>query len=154
MNKKFKLPKTFALKWVKALKSRKYKQGNSFLINTLTSAKEATIENSTFCCLGVGAVVCGTPIEYLVRMSYIDRRLFKEIPKEIGGSSSILVKVLSRLNDGISRDEFNRLNKKYNFRPNIIEWWKQQPESTLIKTPFSTIANFIEDNCEFIDESK
>lgn len=152
MKKTFKLPKDFATKWVEALRSEKYKQGSGALV--ATGSNSPTIKNSKFCCLGVGSHLCNVEIDRMVDKPYIDRRFFKTVPQEIGGAKSKLVRVLSRLNDGISKLEFGRLNKKYNFRSDFIDWWSERPEATLIQTPFKTIADFIEDNCEFIEEPK
>lgn len=50
--KKFRLPKEFAEKWLAALRSGEYKQGKSLLCQTAHGA-------TTYCCLGVAGAVCG-----------------------------------------------------------------------------------------------
>lgn len=46
------MKKGYMKKWVKALRSGKYKQGRSFLKR----------EDGTYCCLGVLTEVCGEPL--------------------------------------------------------------------------------------------
>lgn len=46
------MKKGYMKKWVKALRSGKYKQGKSFLKR----------EDGTYCCLGVLTEVCGEPL--------------------------------------------------------------------------------------------
>lgn len=53
---KDKLPKVFKKKWIAALRSGKYKQGQLHLYIK---------EENSFCCLGVAEVVCGTPVHLL-----------------------------------------------------------------------------------------
>jgi hypothetical protein len=50
MEKQFKLPTEFTLKWLEALRSGEYKQGKGYLYNSV---------DNTYCCLGVAGVVCG-----------------------------------------------------------------------------------------------
>lgn len=49
---KFKLPKDVKSKWVKALRSRKYKQGCQVLVKTTLDIK-TNKKVDVFCCLGV-----------------------------------------------------------------------------------------------------
>lgn len=48
MDKKYRLPKEFAEKWLEALRSGEYEQGYGCLFT-----------NNRFCCLGVGCVILG-----------------------------------------------------------------------------------------------
>jgi hypothetical protein len=97
-----KLSKRFKDKWVKALRSGDYKQTQS----TLYDGKDG------YCCLGVGAIVCGVPKHKLLNIGLLNNKynsdLVKEykIPKQIVGESdpydedyNIIVDKLSTFND-------------------------------------------------------
>lgn len=104
MTKKYTLPKEFAEKWVKALRSGRYRQGD-----------EGLYFNSCYCCLGVGCIVAGaTPEEIVGEATAIvdidstfryfkisDKEFYKRIPKEIKGNAidNDLVSELVKLND-------------------------------------------------------
>lgn len=95
IEKEFKLPKKFAIKWLKALRSGKYKQSVHYLKSP-----------HGYCCLGVAGRVCGLTdkkIEGLdwLSNSKITQEDLKLIPKELQGSSyyNELVTTLSEMND-------------------------------------------------------
>lgn len=133
MKKKFTLPKEFALKWLEALRSGEYKQGERFLANKGVQ--------TTFCCLGVAGRICGYSVEQLNSTHFFKSELFGKVPNEIVGSSeNELSLTLSRLNDGIILDINSESD--YNFR---VDYKKGEP----LKLNFNQIADFIEDNVKF-----
>lgn len=93
-----KLPIEFKTKWVEALRSREYEQGNGYLHN-----------NGKFCCLGVSCIMSGyltTDLKgAIVIMNGEDHNLldrdFSKIPSMIKGTSSNnkIVSFLTKHND-------------------------------------------------------
>ena len=90
-----KLPKRFKDKWVKALRSGDFEQAEGTLFDG---------ENK-YCCLGVGAVICGIPKIEILNFGYIEEHLFSlikqyKIPKQIvGDNRNEIVAKLSGFND-------------------------------------------------------
>lgn len=88
-----KLPKEFKEKWVAALRSGEYKQGESFLKNT----------NDEYCCLGVGCLVAynGAPPLDILGEEWISPD-FELVPIELrgDGSRADMPYLLSNMNDG------------------------------------------------------
>ena len=105
MDKKFKLPRKFAEKWLAALRSGKYKQTDGTLYNP---------EDDGYCCLGVACRV-EYPLSYLESDSDINngyasvihkspwdlKKDLEKIPVELKGivSKNDLVRILTELND-------------------------------------------------------
>ena len=99
--KNFKLPKEFTEKWLKALRSHDYEQGDGTLYDA---------NSNTYCCLGV-ACRMEYPLQYLKASdgyaSLIEKSQdqlkfdLKKIPKELKGNliTNRLVKRLTRMND-------------------------------------------------------
>ncbi len=134
MEKKFTLPKEFALKWIEALRSGEYKQGESTLV--ATNSLKPTLENTKFCCLGVAGYICGFSIKELNSFFYLEKNTHKAPAQISGGVENDLVRILSTFNDG-----FGDIGYKdaFTFRGDFKT-----------RLNFSEIANFIEDNVEFI----
>lgn len=91
---KLKLPKVFKKKWVAALRSGKYKQGQYRLHDTAEQG---------YCCLGVACRVAG--VNSKLSTTYITPKLARyhsTIPKMLVGdpSSNPLVRKLAEYNDG------------------------------------------------------
>ena len=121
--KEFRLPREFAEKWVKSLRSGDYKQGTSQLYNAY---------DGSYCCLGLACKIAGhtNNIQKYGKLGYIDhynskiRRsaMFPNVPNELYGGeglNEILPFILADMNDN--------------------------------KNSFSEIADWIEKNCEFYD---
>lgn len=145
MEKKFKLPKAFAKKWLKALRGDKYKQTDGQLLSSPES--RLTMANSSFCCLGVAGHLCGYKLTQLEGAGFLLENLFPNVPLELQGDSdnNTLVDVLSSLNDGIGHPiKMDYEGKGYIFRPIVDEEKSFQREFS-----FAQIADFIEDNVEF-----
>jgi len=70
-DKKQKLPKRFKKKWIKALRSGKYKQGVDFLYDSA---------NESMCCLGVAELICGNSLEILDQVN---------MPRELESDSKV-----------------------------------------------------------------
>jgi hypothetical protein len=98
--KDFRLPKEFAEKWLKALRSGDYEQGTNVLYKEKTNG---------YCCLGVACRI-EYPLHYLKASDgyagLIEKSLhqlkfdLKKIPNELKGDSyNILVRTLTRMND-------------------------------------------------------
>lgn len=158
MEKKFKLPKDFAIKWVEALRSGKYKQATGILMRRLIPESTDEISNFGFCCLGVGAHLCGHTKESVKNHNYLWEDLKTDehnIPLELispKNGKNNLVAILTNLNDGLYVSDYLQLElKNYNYRsPNMFqELFKEVPEKVYFT--FNQIADFIEDNCEFYD---
>lgn len=85
-----KLPKAFKNKWVKALRSGKYKQGRKLLRNSI---------DNTYCCLGVAAEIAGC---YRIKGGWIESkkgmRGISKVPKMLRGESTIPTQ-LANMND-------------------------------------------------------
>jgi len=97
-----KLPKAFKKKWVAALRSGKYKQGNNKLA-------ELTSGGVIHCCLGVACEVAGSKTEKLYDYGVIYKDIAKNkyIPKLLKGTANKdfkpfnpIVKKLVDMNDG------------------------------------------------------
>lgn len=156
MEKKFKLPKDFATKWLEALRSGKYKQASGLLSKFLyidtPPPTENELDNYGFCCLGVAGHVCGNPISslnnaFLYRNNDALINIPDEIIKESDASLELFpfINVLANLNDGI--------NKRFDLSGYIIRPDVSANISDLAsyKCSFSQIADFIEDNVEFYE---
>lgn len=143
-SKLFKLPKPFAIKWLKALRSGKYTQTDGQLLNS--SDNKPTFANSGFCCLGVAGHLCGYKMIELAGAGFLLTELFSGVPSELQGDSSnnTMVRILSSLNDGIkASDKATYIESGYIFREVDVN------EKGLLQLTFSQIADFIEDNTEF-----
>lgn len=93
-----KLPKRLKTKWVKALRSGEYNQGETDLYNT---------KEDSYCCLGVLGRCVGIPVERLDNGTGIFGKEDMEVPKPFIGDvdENPLVDKLTDLND-ISRKSF------------------------------------------------
>ena len=89
-----KLPPKFKKKWVAALRSGKYKQGQNALMT----------EEGTYCCLGVACRVAGSPIELDQMFPAEDSR----VPKILRSEDTELNNTLAKRNDS-GLWSFNRI---------------------------------------------
>lgn len=125
--KKYQLPCEFGEKWVAALRSGDFEQGRGALIR-------GGIGNYRFCCIAVGAKVCGAEDAELFRPNGMSAALLTfrntqeapimrseilaKIPNAIiGGTHNELVAELANMND--------RDNKSF---PQIADWIEQNVE--------------------------
>lgn len=163
---KLRLPKAFTLKWIEALRSGKYTQGNEYL------CEEYRIGENTmgcrYCCLGV-AVELIEKIPYpIMNVNMIGEDEFDETeiegwihsgyPKELIdfrnelGISHTIPILFAGLNDGTN---ITYLKSKYVGRlfPDAIpEYLLSRADSTGgIKLSFEEIADFIEQEFELYD---
>jgi hypothetical protein len=94
-----KLPKSFKQKWIKALRSGKFKQGNGCLHR-----------DGRYCCLGVACAVSG--MKHVPRGLIISRELpkYDDVPDIIRGSTTdnSIVDQLVNMND-FERKDFNEI---------------------------------------------
>lgn len=148
--KKFKLPREFAEKWLKSLRSGKFRQGAEFL-----ELRSDEIGDS-HCCLGVACRIVYPSTDLFLEHSYISPGYFsfEEIdilinsgfPEELLGEEQLPL-ILSELNDGNTLTEsVESTLKTYKFREEILK----RSKGTL-QLSFSEIADWIEDNVEFYD---
>lgn len=104
--KKYTLPKDFAEKWVKALRSGEYKQGRGHLF-----------QYETYCCLGVACHIAGVSEQLMIENNddILTAACFfdTEIPKQLK-SNADFCNLLVRLND-TTRKPF----------PEIADWLEQ-----------------------------
>lgn len=100
MEKKYKLEKEFATKWIAALRGGKYKQGQTQLK-----------EGNTYCCLGVACKIvspkCHLRNAQFIQLDNIEdmsvsREVYKSIPELLrgGGGENLFVRHVSEMNDG------------------------------------------------------
>lgn len=157
MEKKFRLPKVFGIKWLEALRSGMYQQTNGQLckhidggINTLNN--ETPLNKIGFCCLGVaGHLACNDITKLSANLLFNDLNKIEGVPSELElqNNEAIvrnpLVNVLTKLNDGYaSRATVNGLNIREPFK-SIFEGKGGYD----VRYTFNDIADFIEDNVEF-----
>jgi len=84
-----KLPVKFKEKWLKALRSGEYKQGEGYLLI-----------NNTLCCLGVGCKVLNIPDKNINNWGSPSKGLDKRIPNYlIGGRGNEYIDELMEMND-------------------------------------------------------
>ena len=165
--KSFKLPKEFAEKWITALRSGEYKQGVGLLkcIDYTEDFPNREIPGSeTYCCLGIAGKICGADDAHLVHVElpkneedyFASIGLAAALLEDSDSAISNLVYILTSLNDsftevnlnlwlkshpGLKFRDISALRRKLERKDNI---------STATKFSFEEIANFIEDNTEFI----
>ena len=98
--KKFKLEKEFAKKWLEALRSGKYEQGEGYLQNA----------DGQYCCLGVACRVNHPRVKLIHKFfidsegegrGYITKDLEEKMPKLLRGTDGTneFVKLVSEMND-------------------------------------------------------
>lgn len=94
---KYQLPKEFATKWIAALRSGEYQQGNGLLRNF----------KNEYCCLGVACKIQGVSDENLTNKNLIAKEWLSDedlakVPRELHGkiSSTTLCGELATQNDG------------------------------------------------------
>lgn len=112
MSKQYQLPREFAEKWVKALRSGEYKQGKECLGN----------KDNGYCCLGIAAITAGatdkmllksdntTLANYLTRDEFgpkITNKIFENIPQQLIGlyGNQLVTELTSRNDSGQSFTE-------------------------------------------------
>ena len=138
--KKFKLPKEFGINWLEALRSGNHKQTNEMLFKKTVSEEGDFREG--YCCLGVALSILGVsdgilnahtlPLELEV--------LPKKFPEILQGDKD-LGEILTVLNDGCSISGIEKYEKEYGIK---------LPHSGGQSCTFEEIANWIEENVEFI----
>ena len=163
MKKSFKLPKAFAEEWIKALRGGDYEQGTGYLMSQDYEPDEENddyydhpIEGTqVYCCLGVAAHIKGAGNEYLSEIELMshDSLYYEEcgVPEALieerkGACDFTMVDVLTSLNDRF--DTINLKNCKKAFPDLVFSRLPKQGET--ISYTFSEIANFLEENTEFV----
>lgn len=107
--KKYKLPKEFAQKWVEALRSKKYKQGHSYLYS-----------NGNYCCLGVAGSICKVEKLKMRNMEFLaDVVIEEDVPTALLGYrvDSRLITELTDMNDS------TRIDGSHMFQFPVIANW-------------------------------
>ncbi len=156
--KQFKLPKEFAEKWLIALRSGEYEQGEEELLKYIEDEKGFT--HCQYCCLGVAGEISGMQKIDLEGKTLYDENNFDyldELPLPTGiiaYENNKLVQALTQLNDGIRIISYtsNFKNSDYIFRHTDIHqhFTDENLSKEAYKLGFNQIADFIEDNVEFI----
>jgi len=152
--KKFKLPKEFAEKWIKALESGEYIQGNGYLASIDEDLENSSLSVCSHCCLGVAAETVGNTRESLLEVEYLyERKHYSGIPEELlspnnsCNANNSLVFILAHLNDGMGKDTFIQFkNYNYNYRTDIKQHFGA---NNCLRYDFNQIIEFIKDNVEF-----
>ena len=114
MENKYQLPKEFAEKWVAALRSGEYEQGEGMLYDDFYG---------TYCCLGVAAKICDAPIDKIAKYSLLEiGGWFDEygVPEALIGNNDTFIDSLTAMNDG-----FGTAKKSF---PEIADWIEQNVE--------------------------
>ncbi len=93
--KDVRLPKDFKNKWVKLLRSGKYKQGESALCNEVFDGDDRLIGHN-YCCLGIACIAAGIKPNFNGFIS--DIKGISKIPKILRQDEDIPIK-LSAMND-------------------------------------------------------
>jgi hypothetical protein len=84
-----KLPPDFKAKWIAALRSGEYAQGDAYLHD---------LSRDTYCCLGVAAKAAGAPLELFRSCQYIPGA-YHEVPACLRENSKAAI-LLAQMNDG------------------------------------------------------
>ena len=123
----YKLPKRFKDKWVKALRSGKYKQDKSKLLKYKEEVIDGKIKYiSKFCCIGVACIINNVEKniiknQALISLDDFEKELFKNfnVPNILKGSvdENPLVSKLIQLNDGTNEKN----PKTFNYIASYIE---------------------------------
>lgn len=158
--KYWKLPKEFTEKWLKALRSGEYEQGEGMLKDNIPSEID-THETYCYCCLGVAGDLCSDVELYtgIEQMPGENDTIVNsvEYPKELKQATTCgalekdfgksITDILVKLNDGFTANEYLKCVEKF---PELI--FSKTPEfgSTSVKYSFEEIADFIESNCELV----
>ncbi len=123
--KQYQLPREFAEKWVKALRSGEYKQATTRLMH-----------NGGYCCLGVGAKVCGADDAELL---------------EADGSSACYLLPSYNCGFPLLKRQTKELIPELLFGlPADNEFVKNVATMNDERRPFPEIADWIEENVEFV----
>lgn len=108
--KKYRLPKEFTEKWLKALRSGEYKQGEAKLFNK---------RNDSYCCLGVACSVAKINPQKFVDWGWIHFSFAnEEMPTEL---------VEEKKSDGLP-DELSRMNDQGKSFIEIADWIQKNVE--------------------------
>lgn len=106
------LPKRFKEKWIKALRSGKYKQSKHYLYSK---------GEDGYCCLGVAGIVCGLDKECLRGYQLLEDGLgIEQIPKMICGSTVKSNEDYNPIVDKLTNMNDNK-NKSFNYIASYIE---------------------------------
>ncbi len=151
--KKFRLPKEFAEKWLTALRSGEYLQGQGYLAELNDpdiSEDNALVSSCTFCCIGVGAYISERNLTGLLGLEIVTDK-YEGFPEELTGTAvdNLFVKALVSLNDGILLSQLLE-NCEQNSLIIDTEALKEKHSTYQnVRFSFSEIADFIENNTEF-----
>lgn len=150
----FKLPREFAVKWLQALRSGDYIQGNEWL------AQQLDFEKYSYCCLGVGVRLCGVEPETLDCYQMPGEGFSRKEAEELGFPIELLAPkkwdfpmILANLNDGLNSKNLRQIVDRYG---DVIVFKKlpdlsgaENSSQNYVHYSFSEIADWIEDNVEF-----
>ena len=151
MKKTFRLPKEFAERWIEALNSDKYLQGEDTLVKNLD--EEIHDPNTCkYCCLGVAAKISGAPPEHFLTVDMLNEeedffRKYKIPEVLLTNVDYSLPIVLSNLNDGASEEVLYDIKREY---PDLKFLVDINPVHNRLKYNFKEIAEFIQLNVEFV----
>lgn len=152
LKKQFRLPKEFAEKWLTALRSGEYQQGEETLI-------QIDGNECSYCCLGVAGRIAGFEKDVLETESMLVEKVFKSLslPDELIETDNekldSFIYILASLNDGLCKTGYNQKIKNKNLIFREINLYENDFDRVrFIKFNFNQIADFIEDNCEFYEE--
>lgn len=138
---KLKLPREFAEKWIKALKSGEYKQGRHTLYDNVDDEK-------VYCCLGVACLVGGATEEDLLDYygdpsEKIEEEYQQNITPEELWDESDLAFLCYNMNDGLTFNSTSYMKRKELIQQYIGD--RTEPFT------FEEIADWLEKNVEFYD---
>lgn len=139
------LPTEIADKWLEALRSGNYKQGQERLVCEIPELgdNEITLENASFCCLGVAGAVCGIPLNEMYDVPLFEGHTnFENVPEDLRNNDKVII-FLSQLNDKrYSLLLGSHLEDGWIIREEILKVLEEDERGLT----FLEIADIIEDN--------
>ena len=131
----------FKQKWIKALRSGKYKQGRAYLASSITTKKRDKLRKliiiKEYCCLGVACHLAQVPFSAMVEVA-IPLDLYSSFDDDEGEARALLPSVL--LHDMVDGSLVNIL----------ISMNDGDEENGIARQSFEEIADYIENNVKGI----
>jgi len=131
---------TFKQKWIKALRSGKYKQGQAYLASKITIKKKGKIGETIkeYCCLGVACHLAQVPFSAMIEVA-TPLDLYSSFDDDGGEARALLPSVL--LHDIVDGSLVTMLVKMND----------GDQENGIGRQSFEEIANYIENNVKGIN---
>lgn len=125
--REFQLPKEFGEKWVKVLRSGKYKQGTGFLLSRIPLNSKTSRDN-TYCCLGVACAIVGFT------------------KRDLGDNGFIMMTTMEKVYDSPLIPSLLKGNDTTNKFVQVVSSMNDSGKT------FEEIADWIEENVELVEK--